>query len=108
MKLTRHYNDEIKCAIFERGINNCEQLIELLEEFDQIGSTNNGYTKKKTGEIKTILQARTPPVIPILGSRRITAMPLDRITQVMETTGHLKRQTALPTKQMETLARSLS
>lgn len=39
-KLAWHYSDEIKFAVIGRGINGCEQLIELLEEFDKIGGTN--------------------------------------------------------------------
>lgn len=46
-RLARHYGDEIKYIIVERRIHRCEQLIVLLEKFDKIGSTNNGYLKNK-------------------------------------------------------------
>lgn len=39
-KLARHYSEEIKYAIVGRGVDSCEKLIQLLEEFDLIGYTN--------------------------------------------------------------------
>lgn len=40
-ELARHYRDEFKYTIVGRGIDRSEQLIELLKEFDKIGSTNS-------------------------------------------------------------------
>ena len=39
-KLARHYNKEIKYAIFGRGITRIDDLVELLENFDRIGPIN--------------------------------------------------------------------
>lgn len=46
-KLACHYNDVIKYSIIGRGIHGCEQLIELLDEFDKIGSTNSGTQERR-------------------------------------------------------------
>lgn len=43
-KIARHFNYEIKYFITERGIKKCEQLIELWDEFGNIGATNTGYS----------------------------------------------------------------
>ena len=38
-KLARHYNEEIKYTIVERGITRIDELIELLENFERIGQS---------------------------------------------------------------------
>ena len=39
-KLARHFSEEIKYAIIGRGIAEMDQLIELLESFDNVGAIN--------------------------------------------------------------------
>ena len=46
-KLARHYNEEIKYAIVERGITRIEDLVEILENFDRIGPINENKEKEK-------------------------------------------------------------
>lgn len=55
-KLARHFSDEIKYAIVGRGINKCEKLIELLEEFDKIGNTNTGQQEGREWRPRVIPQ----------------------------------------------------
>lgn len=52
-KLARHFTDEIRYAVVGRGIHNCEKLIELLEEFDKIGNSNNKNTELYEQKQKT-------------------------------------------------------
>ena len=40
-KLARHFNEEVKYAIIGRGISRVEELIDLLENFDKIGTRNS-------------------------------------------------------------------
>ena len=48
-KLARHYNEEIKYAIIGRGIDDINDLVELLENFDRIGpiNMNDGREREK-------------------------------------------------------------
>ena len=50
-KLARHYDDDIKYAIIARGIANINSLVELLENFDRIGSIN--MNKEETRKMTT-------------------------------------------------------
>lgn len=59
-KLARHYNDEIKYAIVGRGIGRSDQLIELLEEFDKIGSTNSSHFDHREWRNRSNLPRENP------------------------------------------------
>jgi hypothetical protein len=47
LKLSRHFNEDLRTAILARGINNLSVLLELLEAFDQAGQINrNKYGRE--------------------------------------------------------------
>lgn len=46
-KLSRHYGDEIKYSIVGKDVSNIEKLIELLEDFEQIGASNHSRPENR-------------------------------------------------------------
>ena len=53
-KLARHFNEEVKYAIIERGVSRAEEPIYLLENFDKIGPSNSGRGENKEWKVRRI------------------------------------------------------
>ena len=57
-KLARHFNEEIRSTILGRPINTLEDLLELLDRFDNTGSLNSHKTGKP--DTRESWRSRTP------------------------------------------------